>query len=102
MIEFFAAHAPEMMFGSLMLFLLTGFPVAFALAACGLLFGFIGVEIGLLSPSIFQALPLRVFGRPGAHCRWSGEAIGPISLRTHATSSLRSSSLSVSPASNVT
>ena len=62
MIEFFAAHAPEMMFGSLMLFLLTGFPVAFALAACGLLFGFLGMEAGLLSPSIFQALPLRVFG----------------------------------------
>ena len=62
MIELFTAHAPELMFGSLLLFLLTGFPVAFALAACGLLFGFIGVEIGLLSPSIFQALPLRVFG----------------------------------------
>ncbi len=62
MIELFAAHAPEMMFGSLLLFLLTGFPVAFALAACGLLFGFLGMEAGLLSPSIFQALPLRVFG----------------------------------------
>ena len=62
MIELFTAHAPELMFGSLLIFLLTGFPVAFALAACGLLFGFIGVEIGLLSPSIFQALPLRVFG----------------------------------------
>ena len=62
MIELFTAHAPELMFGSLLIFLLTGFPVAFALAACGLLFGFVGVEIGLLSPSIFQALPLRVFG----------------------------------------
>ena len=62
MIELFAAHAPEMMFGALMLFLLTGFPVAFSLAACGLLFGFLGMEAGLLSPSIFQALPLRVFG----------------------------------------
>ena len=51
MIELFTAHAPELMFGSLLLFLLTGFPVAFALAACGLLFGFIGVEIGLLSPA---------------------------------------------------
>ena len=62
MIELFAAHAPEMMFGSLLIFLLTGFPVAFSLAACGLLFGFLGIEAGLLSPSIFQALPLRVFG----------------------------------------
>ena len=39
MIELFTAHAPELMFGSLLIFLLTGFPVAFALAACGLLFG---------------------------------------------------------------
>ena len=35
-------------------------------------------------------LPLRVFGRAGAHWIASGEAIGPISLRTQATSSLRS------------
>lgn len=62
MIEFFAAHSPELMFGSLVLFLLSGFPVAFSLAACGLLFGFIGIELGLIPPSLFQALPLRVFG----------------------------------------
>ena len=47
-------------------------------------------------------LPLRVFGRPGAHCRKSGVAIGPISLRTQATSSLRSASVSCSPATSVT
>ncbi len=57
-----AAHIPELMFGSLLLFLLTGFPVAFSLAAVGLTWGFIGMEIGLLPPSLFQALPLRVFG----------------------------------------
>ena len=38
-------------------------------------------------------LPERVFGRPGAHWIRSGEAIGPISLRTQVTSSLRSSSV---------
>jgi TRAP-type mannitol/chloroaromatic compound transport system permease large subunit len=42
--------------------LLTGFPVAFALAACGLGFGFIGMEAGLFPASLFQALPLRIFG----------------------------------------
>ena len=57
-----AAHIPELMFGSLLIFLLTGFPVAFSLAAVGLTWGFIGMEIGLLPPSLFQALPLRVFG----------------------------------------
>ena len=62
MIELFTAYAPEMMFGSLLVFLLTGFPVAFALAACGMLFGFVGMELGLLPSSLFQALPLRVIG----------------------------------------
>ena len=62
MTELFAAHVPELMFGSLILFLLTGFPVAFSLASCGLLFGFLGMEFGLLPASLFQALPLRVFG----------------------------------------
>ena len=47
-------------------------------------------------------LPERVFGRPGANWIRSGEAIGPISLRTQATSSLRSSSLGSSPAISVT
>ena len=37
-------------------------------------------------------LPERVFGRPGANWMRSGEAIGPISFRTQATSSLRSPS----------
>ncbi len=34
-------------------------------------------------------LPLRVFGRPGAHWIRSGEAMGPISLRTQVRSSVR-------------
>src|SRR5262249_9109881 len=47
-------------------------------------------------------LPERVLGRPGAHWMTSGVAIGPISLRTHATSSLRSSSDGCWPALSVT
>src|SRR5579871_6718249 len=47
-------------------------------------------------------LPERVLGRPGANWIWSGEAIGPISLRTHATSSLRRSSLGSVPVISVT
>ena len=42
-------------------------------------------------------LPLRVLGRPGAHWITSGVAIGPISLRTCLTSSLRSSSVASTP-----
>jgi TRAP-type mannitol/chloroaromatic compound transport system permease large subunit len=45
-----------------LLFLLTGVPVAFSLAATGLTFGIIGMEAGLFPPTLFQALPLRVFG----------------------------------------
>ncbi|AWI80134.1 C4-dicarboxylate ABC transporter [Parazoarcus communis] len=62
MIEFFSANAAPVMFGAVIFFLLSGFPVAFALAACGLFFGFVGIEAGLLPSSLFQALPLRVFG----------------------------------------
>jgi TRAP-type mannitol/chloroaromatic compound transport system permease large subunit len=50
-----------LMFAGLFFFLLTGIPVAFGLAATGLLFGFVGMEAGLFSTSLFQALPLRVF-----------------------------------------
>ncbi|MEK7344901.1 MAG: TRAP transporter large permease subunit [Pseudomonadota bacterium] len=59
---FLAQNFVPIMFGGLLVFLLTGFPVAFALAACGLGFGFIGMEAGLFPPSLFQALPLRIFG----------------------------------------
>jgi TRAP-type mannitol/chloroaromatic compound transport system permease large subunit len=51
-----------LMFLGLLLFLLTGIPVAFGLAATGLLFGAIGIELGLFNSALFSALPLRVFG----------------------------------------
>ncbi len=50
------------MFVTLAIFLLTGFPVAFALAANGLVFAFIGIEMGWLTPALLQALPQRLFG----------------------------------------
>lgn len=59
---FLAQNFVPIMFAGLLVLLLTGFPVAFALAACGLGFGFIGMEAGLFPPSLFQALPLRIFG----------------------------------------
>lgn len=60
--EFLAANLAPVMFAVLVLFLLSGFPVAFALAANGMLFGLVGIELGLLHPVLFQALPERVFG----------------------------------------
>jgi tripartite ATP-independent transporter DctM subunit len=62
MAEFVAANMAPLMFAALIGFLLMGFPVAFALAANGLFFGFIGIELGLLTPALAQALPERVFG----------------------------------------
>ncbi|SAI71002.1 C4 dicarboxylate tripartite ATP-independent periplasmic (TRAP) transporter%2C permease [Bordetella ansorpii] len=60
--EFFVANLAPIMFATLIVLLLSGFPVAFALMANGILFGLIGMELGLLSPALFQALPQRVFG----------------------------------------
>ncbi|WP_341669654.1 TRAP transporter large permease [Alcaligenes sp. SDU_A2] len=60
--DLFVANMAPVMFASLIVFLLLGFPVAFALAANGMVFGLIGVELGLFNWSLFQALPLRVFG----------------------------------------
>ncbi len=51
-----------LMFAGLFVFLLSGIPVAFGLAATGLLFGLIGMEAGMFNSNLFQALPLRVFG----------------------------------------
>ena len=62
MIAFISHNIAPIMFLGLVVFLLLGFPVAFSLAACGMFFGFIGIELGLLPPTLFQALPLRIFG----------------------------------------
>ncbi len=62
MTAFIAQNFVPLMFCGLLFFLLTGIPVAFGLAATGLLFGFIGMEAGLFPTNLFGALPLRVFG----------------------------------------
>ena len=60
--SFLAQNFVPIMFVGLLVLLLTGFPVAFALAATGLGFGYIGMEAGLFPATLFQALPLRIFG----------------------------------------
>ncbi|WP_119681160.1 TRAP transporter large permease [Indioceanicola profundi] len=62
MTAFLIENMAPLMFGCLILFLLLGFPVAFALAANGLAFALLGIELGLLSPALLQALPERIFG----------------------------------------
>lgn len=62
MTEFLTSNMAPIMFGALVVFLLSGFPVAFSLAANGLFFGFVGIQLGLLTPELLQALPNRIFG----------------------------------------
>ncbi|EBU8131872.1 C4-dicarboxylate ABC transporter, partial [Salmonella enterica subsp. enterica serovar Java] len=67
--EFIALNMAPIMFISLIFFLLLGYPVAFSLAANGLLFFVIGVELAPLSDGaislswpLLYALPERIFG----------------------------------------
>ncbi|HTO33226.1 MAG TPA: TRAP transporter large permease subunit, partial [Pararhizobium sp.] len=69
MIEFIAVNLAPIMFVSLIVFLLLGYPVAFSLAANGLLFFIIGVELAPLSAGsinlswpLLNALPERFWG----------------------------------------
>src|SRR5216117_3001194 len=62
MVPFLASNMAPIMFASLVFFLLLGYPVAFSLAANGLIFALIGIEVGLFRPDFLQALPERVYG----------------------------------------
>ncbi len=62
MTAFIIHNMAPIMFASLVVFLLIGYPVAFTLAAVGLVFGIIGIELGLFAPNFLQALPERVYG----------------------------------------
>ena len=62
MSSFIIANMAPIMFVSLVVFLLLGYPAAFSLGAVGLLFAFIGIELGEFRPDFLQALPERVYG----------------------------------------
>jgi TRAP-type mannitol/chloroaromatic compound transport system permease large subunit len=59
---FIIQNMAPIMFGALVLFLLLGYPAAFSLGAVGLIFGLIGIELGLFAPDFLQALPERIYG----------------------------------------
>ncbi len=63
MFAFLAENLAPIMFLSLIVVLLLGYPVAFALAFVGFIFGFIGIEMGLLPVNLFGAIPDRIFGQ---------------------------------------
>ncbi len=69
MAEFIAHNIAPIMFASLVVFLLLGYPVAFALAGCGLFYFIVGVELAPLSQGtihldwvLLQTLPERIYG----------------------------------------
>jgi len=51
-----------LMFATLVIVLLLGYPVAFSLAAVGIGYAILGIQLGLLDNSLLQALPQRVWG----------------------------------------
>jgi tripartite ATP-independent transporter DctM subunit len=51
-----------LMFTALVVFLLLGYPVAFSLAAIGLMFGTVGIQLGIFPTNLLHALPERVYG----------------------------------------
>ncbi len=70
MLEFIALNMAPIMFGSLILFLILGYPVAFALAANGLLFFVVGVELAPMSGGainlswpLLTAMPDRIWAQ---------------------------------------
>jgi TRAP-type mannitol/chloroaromatic compound transport system permease large subunit len=69
MADFVAHNMAPIMFAALVVFLLLGYPVAFSLAACGLAFFVVGVELAPLSHGtislswpLLQSLPERLYG----------------------------------------
>ena len=63
MIELVVDNLAPIMFVGLFVFLLSGNPVSFSLAACGLFFGWLGVALGVPGlEQLLNALPLRIIG----------------------------------------
>ncbi len=60
--EFIIANMPPIMFTTLIFLLLLGFPVAFSLAANGILYALLGIYMGEFNFQFLQALPERVYG----------------------------------------
>src|SRR6266702_1334985 len=81
MTQFLIANMAPLMFAALVVFLLFGYPVSFALAAIGLSFGFLGIELGLLTPApffTFMGLILERSGMAEDLLNTIGQLFGPI------------------------
>ncbi|MDR6631417.1 tripartite ATP-independent transporter DctM subunit [Phyllobacterium sp. 1468] len=61
MMTFFADNLAPLMFFGLIIFMVIGYPAAFSLAAVGLFFGFIGIEMGEIGPDFLGNLTYQMF-----------------------------------------
>src|SRR5688500_14542491 len=61
MIDFVTNNMAPLMFAGMMLFMVIGYPASFSLAAVGLFFGFIGIELGLIAPDFLGNLTFQLF-----------------------------------------
>src|SRR5437016_2884410 len=62
MSAFLIANMAPIMFASLVVVLLLGYPAAFSLGAVGLIYALAGIGLGEFRPDFLQALPERVYG----------------------------------------
>jgi tripartite ATP-independent transporter DctM subunit len=62
MAAFLIQNMAPIMFGSLIVVLLLGYPAAFSLAFVGLFYAILGIALGQFQPDFLQALPERVYG----------------------------------------
>jgi TRAP-type mannitol/chloroaromatic compound transport system permease large subunit len=59
---FIIQNLAPIMFGSLVVVLLLGYPAAFSLAFVGLFYALVGIGLGQFQPDFLQALPDRIYG----------------------------------------
>jgi TRAP-type mannitol/chloroaromatic compound transport system permease large subunit len=59
---FVAQNLAPIMFASLVVVLLLGYPAAFSLAFVGLFYALVGIGLGQFQPDFLQALPDRIYG----------------------------------------
>jgi tripartite ATP-independent transporter DctM subunit len=60
--SFVKDNMAPLMFGGLIVFMLIGYPAAFSLAAVGLFFGLLGIQLGLIDPDFLGNLTYQLFG----------------------------------------
>jgi tripartite ATP-independent transporter DctM subunit len=61
MTQFVAANMAPLMFAGLIVFMLVGYPAAFSLAAVGLFFGYIAIELGLIQTDFLGNLTYQLY-----------------------------------------